>query len=394
MNQESTVRKGGKLVPDRTRLTILDLRDSPWVDGPGRTIIDCGESLNACGFRFFVGTFSHRNGNPSTYTEEARKRNIEVLTLHEAGQFDWRVVRQLYQFMQSVRIDVVHTHDLRSNLVGLICARLHNIPVVTTVHGWIANTPKRKLYRLIDKFLLRFFDQVITVSKHTKQLVVQALVPKKNITVVENALHIDQYLVNRNANFFREELGLKQDTILIGNIGRLSPEKGHIEFLRAGKEVVRQHPNVKLVIIGVGDELESLQNFVTNNQMTENVIFAGFRRDMLNVYNSLDLVVQSSYTEGMPNVVLEALLMRVPVIATDVGGTSEIIENGRTGVLVSPGQTQNLVNAILNYLQNPELFHAMAVAGGQVVREKFDHRLRVDRLAAIYRQLVGRQIKN
>ena len=109
---------------------------------------------------------------------------------------------------------------------------------------------------------------------------------------------------------------------------------------------------------------------------------------MIGVYNSLDLVVQSSYTEGMPNVVLEALLMQVPVVATDVGGTAEVLRHRQTGMLIRPGVVDDIVEQVAAYYRQPDILRAMAKQGRLDIGTRYDHRLRVDRLAALYDRLL------
>ncbi len=108
---------------------------------------------------------------------------------------------------------------------------------------------------------------------------------------------------------------------------------------------------------------------------------------MQNVYNSTDLIVQSSYTEGMPNVILESLLMQVPVIATDVGGTSEVSQHDYSGYLIPPDNLDRLVEGIQDYLNNPEKHHRMAIKGRDFVCQHFDHRVRVEKINEIYQEI-------
>lgn len=373
----------------KKRVTILDLRDSPWVDGPGRTILDCAESLRTQGYNFIVGAFSENKQTANAYADEASRRNLPVKKIYERGPFDYRVIGQVIKLIDEVGADIVHTHGFRSNVFGLLAARLRHKAAVTTVHGWIANSFKAKLYVAADKAALRFFDRVITVSERTKEVVVRTRVPPDRISVISNALVLDQYVPDRHANAFRRELGVGPDTLLIANIGRLSPEKGQFEFLRAAGEVVRRYANVKFILIGVGPDREKLERFVVENGLLNVVVFTGFRQDMIHIYNSLDLVVQSSLTEGMPNVVLEALLMEVPVIATDVGGTAEIVEDQRTGVLIRPGSVRELVEKIVGYCQDPAAYQEMARKGRCLVTERYDHRRRIEKLAALYESLLG-----
>lgn len=370
------------------QITILDLRDSPWVDGPGRTILDCAESLQGQGYRFLIGTFVHVSGEESAYVIEARRRNLEVVILRESGQFDWHILTQLIAIMKSTHVDIVHTHDPRTNIIGLLCARLQGKPVVTTVHGWIANTFKRKIYRAIDKFFLRFFDVIISVSERTRELIRKAWISDRKITVISNALKVEQYRPNRQDRSFRQELGVDDQTMLIANIGRLSLEKGHMDFLLAACEVIRTVPKVRFLLIGTGPEQARLEKFVSENGLASHVHFIGYRTDMLSIYNSLDLVVQSSYTEGMPNVVLEALLMEVPVIASDVGGTAEVMDGGTCGLLNQPGNPSQLAKDICEFLADRDRLQRRARVGRSSVLDRFDHRKRVRKLSDLYRTLI------
>ena len=370
------------------QVTILDLRDSPWVDGPGRTILDCASSLKEMQFNVVIGTFSGGQQATHAYAEEARRRTLPVRTIHERGRLDYRVVRQIIEQIDTSNADIVHTHDFRSNMFGLLAARLRRKPIVTTVHGWIANDLKGQLYVTADKAILRFFDRVITVSERTRGLVERTWIAPRKITVIPNALKLAGYVPNRLADSFRRELGVNRDTILIANIGRLSPEKGQIEFLQAARGLADRFENIKFVLIGVGPDQEKLERFVAENGLRAAVVFCGFRHDMINVYNSLDLVVQSSHTEGMPNVILEALLMEVPAIATDVGGTNEIIDHERTGVLIRPGSVAEIVEKVAAYCLQPATYRAMAQHGRQFVSEHYDHRRRVEKLATLYEDLL------
>lgn len=370
-------------------VTILDLRDSPWVDGPGRTILDCAESLRGTGYQIVIGAFSGGPQKTSAYVDEAHRRGLPVIVFHERGALDVGVIRQVLEAMRQTGADLVHTHDFRSNLFGLYCARRLGKPAVSTIHGWIANGLKKRIYRILDKVMLRFFDHIIAVSERTKHLARRAWIRDDRITVIPNALTVDRFAPDRGDRAFRAELGLNQDSVIIANIGRLSPEKGQLEFLQAARILAMERRDLHFVLAGIGPDQKRLEHFVNEAGLGHAVVFAGFREDMLSLYNSVDLVVQSSYTEGMPNVVLEALLMSVPVIATDVGGTGEVVEHQHTGVLIPPGDVQALITAMHDFLNNRTRHETMARAGRERILERFDHRGRVERLRSVYDEVLG-----
>ncbi|MBM4340836.1 MAG: glycosyltransferase [Deltaproteobacteria bacterium] len=377
---------------DRNKINIFHLRDSPWLDGPGRTILETASAIDSSRFNYLLGAFVRNGTTEHPFIDAASKRKANIFKISESGTFDFRTVSQILEIMEKEEIDILHTHEVRSDILGLICAKIKRIPVVTTLHGWIKNSMKDSFLVFCDKNILRFFDHVIAVSTMIKTDVLKHGVSTKNITVLYNSLIIDRYKPNINDNSFREELGIGKETLLVGNIGRLSPEKGQYDFIMAAEQVLKRYDNIKFLIIGSGPERDSLERLVCSKGMHDWIIFTGYRNDMLRIYNSLDLVVQSSHTEGMPNVILEAMLMEVPVIATNVGGTSEAVKDDITGVLVEPHNPEVLGEQIIKFITEQERFKDYSKRGRKTIMENFDFCVRTKKLERVYENLIG--IKN
>ena len=335
-------------------------------------------------YEIIIGAFCGNAQGEHAYMQQALKYDLNVAPILETSRFEINVVRQILAVINKNSIDVLHAHDFRSNLYGLLCAKISKKPIVTTCHGWIANNAKGRLYVFIDKLLLRLFNKVITVSEDMKRQLLKMGLKNERVEIIRNALIINDYKPDRNRQDLRGELRIGESEIIIGNIGRLSPEKGQDIFLLSASDVIRQHKNTHFLLIGKGEEENTLRELTNELDIDDHVHFIGYRADMQNVYNSLDLVVQSSYTEGMPNVILESLLMEVPVVATRVGGTGEIIENGLTGILIDAHSREQLTEGILRYISNPELHVELAKKGKSFVAENFDHEVRVRRLSEIY----------
>jgi glycosyltransferase involved in cell wall biosynthesis len=369
-------------------ITVFDLRDSPWVDGPGRTILDCAETLDASRVRMVIGAFDGGDASRTAYEHEARSRGLEVFRIHERRSLDPDVLRQVLELGRKSGADIVHSHDFRSNVLGLICARRLGVPWMATVHGWIANDWKGSARTLLDKQVLRHADHVIAVSGETRSRLGR-WADRGRCTVIPNALRVERYQPRRGPGPFRAEHGIAADELLIANIGRLSPEKGQLALLMAASDLLRRHRRLRFVFFGLGPDQPRLERFITEHGLGDRVIFAGYRDDIGVIYNELDLVVQSSLTEGMPNVVLESLLMEVAVIATDVGGTREVLKDGETGMLVPPGDHARLIAAIEHYLMDRAGFTKMARAGREDVRMRFDHALRVRHLTEVYERVAA-----
>lgn len=368
-------------------ITVLDLRDSPWVDGPGRTILDCAETLDASRVRVIIGAFDGGSANRTAYEEEARARGLEVFRIRERRSLDPAVLRQVLELGRRLRADAIHSHDFRSDLFGLASARRLGVPWISTVHGWIANDWKGRVRTGLDKLVLRQADHVIAVSEETRGRLGR-WIESGRCTVIPNALRVERYQPRRGPGEFRAEHRVADDEVLIANIGRLSPEKGQRDFLAAARNVVERYRNLRFVLFGLGPDQDSLERLISEHRLGDRVILAGYRDNMGVIYNEIDLVVQSSLTEGMPNVVLESLLMEVPVIATDVGGTREVLKDGETGMLVAPGDHALLAAAIERFIENRPEFNRMARVGRTYIQARFNHVARVERLASVYHEVV------
>ncbi len=368
-------------------IKILDLRDSPWVDGPGRTILQTAKMIDHDRCKISIAAFCQKSLDDHAYIKQAEKYNLEVIPIYEQGPFDHKVIQQVLKAIKQNSIDIIHSHDFRSDLVAFICSKLSGVPAISTCHGWIANNLKGRIYTRIDKFLLKYFDRIVTVSSTMQKQLLNMGYLNEKIEVVPNALIIDDYQPNKANQSFRNELGIDKEARLIANIGRLSPEKGQDIFLKAARELLNEKENLYFLVIGRGPEQQNLEDLAKNLGIRDHVIFTGHRDDVVNIYNSIDLVVQSSYTEGMPNVILESLLMEVPVVATSVGGTAEVAQNNYSALLIEPHNLDNLVGGLREFLNNESRLIEMSRNGRKFVCQNFNHLDRVRKMADIYTTL-------
>ena len=380
--------RGVDVVERKDKLVVLDIRDSPWFDGPGRTIIEVAAGLRQQNIDIKIATFRSAETRESDYLTKAKERGLECVEITESKTLDFSIIGQILDYNETTPIDVIHTHDLRSNLFGLIAAHKLKVPIVSTAHGWVANTLKRKLLLFIDKLLLAyFFDLVITVSDKTQSKLKKIHPFAKHFVTVRNALDTQHYRIEESGEL-RRSLGVSKDTALIGKIGRLSPEKRQDQLLHSIKLLVDEGYRLKLLLIGIGPEEENLRRLTENLSLEDVVEFAGFIKDMQPVYSELDLVIQASSTEGMPNVVLESMLMRVPIIATDVGGTSEIIDSDLVGTLIEADNREEMTDSIRSFLDSPQSYIEKTDKAERRIREEFDSNIRLARMAEVYNSIL------
>jgi glycosyltransferase involved in cell wall biosynthesis len=181
----------------------------------------------------------------------------------------------------------------------------------------------------------------------------------------------------------------------VGTASQLIPRKGYSTLLQAASRVLQIHPNVKFVIVGSGEEKysQSLYNLSKKLGIIENIIFTGYREDISQIMNILDIVVlPSTHPEGFSRLLLEAMASSKPVVASRIGGNPEAVEDGRTGLIVPPGDVDSLAKAIQHLVQNRELRQSMGQAGRQRVKERFSIEINVNKIESIYEELLCRNM--
>jgi len=384
MNAVASAQVGSALAANRP-LRVLQLRDSPWVDGPARTMIESGALFDRSRIEFHVGAFITDPASKHPLVEAAKARGLNVHQLRDHGGFDKALIASIRRLVTELQIDILHTSDARSNLYGLLSRSGLSVRLTTTTHGWIANNFRRWLVCTLDKVLLRRFDAVVMVSHAMRRLVPRWWLPASRTHVIHNALVLESYgsdVVSRPRRVVKPG-----DQVTILNIGRLSPEKGQSLVLEAVARIMKSHPNLRLRFIGIGPLEAELKAQTVALGIADSVEFAGYLADMPSQYLSADLIVQSSFTEGLPNVVLEAAYLRVPLVATAVGGTDEVVEHGKSAWLLRPRSVAALQQGIEAYLADPARFAQMARTAHERILQDFSMLARTEKMMRLYESL-------
>ena len=306
------------------------------------------------------------------------------------------VLRELLALLRRVQPVAICCHGYKANLLGLISARRLGIPIVSVSHGWTAESLRVRLFEALDRRLLRRMDKVVCVSEGQAKKVRHAGVPSAKVQVIHDAVRGDRFAsVEPEYRQRLEAMFLQRPDVIVGAAGRLSPEKGFSVLIDAAAEVLGtqrgQLPaprsplpaTVGFVLFGDGPLRSALEAQIEARGLQGSFHLAGFHSDLDKYYPHLDLLVLPSYTEGLPNVVLEAYAAGVPVVATAVGGTPEAVQDGINGYLVEPGHPRALASRITDMLADPDRRRAMAQRGRQMVVQKFSF----GRQAKDYRQL-------
>lgn len=314
---------------------------------------------------------------------------MPVHTIRGFNQYDPRLIRRTVELVKTLGIDVVHAHETKSDVITYLSSLLHRVPIVTTLHGWIGNSAKQRAFIALDRRIIRGFDRVLAVSGQIRDQLLLAGVAADRIRLIHNAIVLERYRRTGKGGFLTKLIGHAVPSPVIACIGRLSAEKGHADLIEALGILAARGRKVSAVLAGDGPERPTLLQRIHDLGLTDAVHLPGYVDQPQRVLEETDLMVLPSHTEGLPNAALEALAMDVPVLATRVGGTPEVIVDGETGRLVPPRSPEALADALEDFLTDSSSWKRMAKRGHTLVEQQFDFQARTRKLESIYTELAG-----
>jgi glycosyltransferase involved in cell wall biosynthesis len=363
-------------------MNVVHLTASTLFGGPERQMLGLAGAL-APECRSIFLSFSE-GGRCGAFVAEARRQGFEAAALEHDTPHLRAATRELAAALRRVGADVLLCNGYKASLLGRIAARREGVPVIAVSRGWTAESWKVRFYEIADRINLRWMDRVVCVSEGQAAKVRRAGVSGERVVVIRNAIRAERFDDPDPA--YRERLLRlfpKPPSRVIGAAGRLSPEKGFDVLIEAARRVLREDTAAGVVLFGDGALRGALERQIESAGLTGRFVQAGFRADLDRFIPWLDVMVLPSHTEGLPNVVLEACAAGVPVVATAVGGTPEVIEDGENGYLAPPGDANVLAGCVLAVLDAEDGGRAMGECGRRRVREEFTFEAQ----AAQYRQL-------
>lgn len=351
-------------------MIVVHLTASTFHGGPERQMLGLAHNLPDTYQTVFL-SFAE-GGRCRPFLSTARHHGFEAVGLSHDTPRLAAAVREIAANLDAVGADVLCCHGYKANLLGRIAARRAGIPAVAVARGWTGESFKVRLYERLDRFHLRWMNHVVCVSEAQAAKVRRAGVRPERMSVIYNAIdpmrfhEPDPRYRAKLLRYFRQPRSL-----IVGAAGRLSPEKGFDVLVAAAERVLRVNPSAGFVLFGEGPERARLQQRINAAGMSQTFILAGFRADIDRFVPHFDLLVLPSYTEGLPNVVLESFAAAVPVVATAVGGTPEVIEDGISGYLVPPGDAEAMAERIVEAMGHADRLPSMGRKGRLYVQEKF-----------------------
>ena len=366
-------------------ISVLALIAANEVTGPLRGLFQLIE--HAKDMRFILGMFLLKGHQPTRAVVEAVRRGFDVELLTQSGRYDAGLLTRTAKIIRTHHPTIIQSHGYKSALVAWICGGLYKIPWLAFSHGYTSENRRISLYNRLDAWVLRRADAVVAMSRAMADQLATDGVPVNRIHIIHNAIDPAEHCVDGSGSRWRQRWGISAEEVVLGIVGRLSPEKGQQIFLEAFQGVVAQAPNRRAVLVGDGPEKERLVQQVSRLGLANHVLFTGHDPHIEELYPALDLVVIPSLSEGLPNVLLEALLYGKPIVAAEVGGIPEILKPAAAGWLVPPGDARALEAAMLDALQDGERRASSGLAGWEYVRRHCGPQRRMEAVRQLYHQI-------
>ena len=356
--------------------------------GPDKTILNSPRFLDGPGYRV-VCAYMHPPDDPGfeVLQEKAERWGARLLSVPDRGPIDFRVLREFLRICRRERVRIWHGHDYKSNLVGLLLRPFWKMRLVTTVHGWVDH--RIKLYYWIDRLCLRHYERVICVSQDLFEQSLACGVPENRCVLIENAVDIVEFVRTLIPPEARRRLGENPARLVIGAVGRLSAEKGFDILIRAADRLLREGHDCEVWIVGEGDQRDPLQTLINELGRADRIRLRGYCANPCEVYEAMDIYALSSLREGLPNVVLEAMALAIPVAATRIAGVPGLIVDGENGLIVEPDSIDEMANALGRLLTDINLRIKLGLAGRATVEASYSFDVRMEKIRTVFDGLMS-----
>jgi glycosyltransferase involved in cell wall biosynthesis len=370
---------------------VLELRSVRGTGGgPEKTILLGTAATDPARFGITVCYIRDTRDPVFDVDDWAGRLGVDYVELRERHSFDPSVWVGLRRLARQRRIDIVHAHDYKTNLLARCLGAVDGVIPLSTVHGWTGHTRRERLvYYPADKRLLATFPRLIAVSSEIRRELVRCGASADRVDVVLNG--IDHLKFRRDPSrqpLMRRSLGIGDHEFVIGAVGRLEPQKRFDLLLDAVARLRTIRPNIRLLIAGEGSARPALEAAIRRLELEDACRLLGHCPDVPAVHLAFDLFVQSSDYEGTPNAVLEAMALETPLVATSAGGTSELVEHDIHGLIVQSGSLDALVDGLSRAMADSSAAKARSRAARDRVERELSFDGRMTRVEAVYDALI------
>lgn len=369
-----------------SKINILHLRSSNFYGGPERQLhYHCLKAANS-ELNITCSSFSERNETPE-FLNVIAQDNINTITFDVTSAYDMNAIGLIREYITRNKIDIICTHDYRAHFFGNVARKKKDTFWIAFSRGWTKDNFKIRMYCWFDKFIIRFADHIIAVSHAQKKRLENILVTSNKITVAHNAITPSVFEKVQKVSLI-EKFNLPKDTIIGIAGGRFSSEKGQRYLVEAAALAIKKNNKLKFILFGDGPDYQKIKSQINKLNLQGSVICPGFEKNLIGYLKCADFLVNPSLSEGLPNIVLEAMAMKIPCVATDVGGVGEIIEDGVNGLLVPARSSKKLAEAILKISSNKKLSSFIIENAYKTISDKFSFDRQYAEIKKVYSKVL------
>ncbi len=374
---------------DGRSLTIMHVIDSGGFYGAERVILDLAAETQAMGHRVIISPIIAPEDDEDVLGANAERAGIGVMRFTLPDGFHPAAFANVFAMAQAERVDVLHSHGYKSNIMCALARRSTRFcPVIATLHGWTSQQliSRAGVYEIAEKLLAHRLDHVACVSESVRAAV-SAFVRADRLSSIPNGISLTSPKDDMDFDPGLLAFISGQPTLLAA--GRLSAEKGFSVLIEAMAQVVQSCSRVRLVIAGEGPLRHQLASQVTAFKLADHVVMPGYLKDLRALMRRCRAFVLSSQREGLPIVLLEAMAERVPIIATRVGAVPNVLQEGDCGTLIDPDDSGSLAAAILTSMGNQEESARRVEAAHRRLVEEFSCSAMATRYTQAYQNLMA-----
>ena len=362
--------------------------------GAERLLLQILSTINREIFSPRVCVLQNRGNN--NLTDELYKKNIPIDLLSINKIFDLKAIPAITKYLRQNKADIVHTQLQLSDILGNISCFLTKTPSVCTIHTLQSqgSTVRNRVKQNLEWFVQRYCCQrVISVSEASRinYLEFNSNCKPSNVVTLHNGIDLKPFSSipsPQSKEKIRQSLGISKQKRILTTVAVLRKDKGIQYALDALPDIIKHEPDLLYMIVGDGSYRESLEKQVEAKMLKKNILFTGQRDDIAQLLSISDIFLLPSLTEALPTVIAEAMAAQLPIIATSVGGTSEMISNNHNGLLIPPFEVKEITQACQSLLQDRQKAAILGDTGLKTVHQKFNIYLQVQELERLYLEII------
>jgi glycosyltransferase involved in cell wall biosynthesis len=352
------------------KIRVLEAIRQGKVGGGETHILNLVEHIDTKRFEPVVLAFTH---GKMMDTLDRMGVNHHVIPSEKAFDIStWSAVRRL---LVREKIDIVHVHGTRANTNVYWAARMLRLPIIYTVHGWSFHDDQswwvKKARIFVEKWITRAVNCTISVS-NSNQVTGNKYIPRFDSVVIPNGINLSLYDPSRHFKDLRREWGLGPDVLIVGFVARMTAQKDPLSLIKAFPAAFKANQRAMLVLVGEGELKDACMQLAASLGIEHRVIFEKFRTDVPDILHAIDVFCLPSLWEGLPIGLMEAMAMRKAVLATEVDGSRELVDDGVNGLMCAPGDQQALEKGLVRLVTDPALRNRLGEAARQTIQNGFD----------------------